>query len=312
MELWFHSCEFNPDIDFILLTDDVGVLDLRKPVNVIVIQMSWQECVHRIESLYDFKIPLVYKYKICDLRPAYGEIFREYLEDYEFWGHMDVSDTIFGNLRMFITDDLLKAYDKIHMFGHLVIYRNSDENNARYRIPLKSGKSYRDAFSVEETVCFDDMYNEISVNRIFQENGFKKIDRVPGLVVDILPYWWSFWLSGDKGEKIPRIIEWNKGRLNEITLKKGAIRYREVGYVHFQKRRIKIASDIKKEHYYLIPNCIIPADSISVTPEWLIEITKDKIYLDPAIGRFRRIVNYGKHPKVFLRKIQEQRRHRTS
>ena len=33
----------------------------------------------------------------------------------------------------------------------------------------------------------------------------------------------------------------------------------------------------KIEHYYLIPNCIIPADSISVKPEWilLIETTID-------------------------------------
>ena len=33
---------------------------------------------------------------------------------------MDVSDTIIGNLRMFITDDILRDYDKIHIVSHAV------------------------------------------------------------------------------------------------------------------------------------------------------------------------------------------------
>jgi hypothetical protein len=29
-------------------------------------------------------------YKICDWKPFYGHIFREYLVAYDFWGHCDM------------------------------------------------------------------------------------------------------------------------------------------------------------------------------------------------------------------------------
>lgn len=310
MKLWFKACKYNKDFDFILLSDDDKLAGINKPENVILVMMSWATCVQKIQSFYDFKIPLVYKYKLCDLKPAYGEIFREYLEGYEFWGHMDISDTIFGNLRNYITDDLLDFYDKIHMYGHFTLYRNTVENNGRYRIPLLSGKSYMDAFSVEETICFDEMYNEISINKIYMENGYKKIDDIQGLVIDILPFRWSFWLAQDNGKKIPRILEWDKGILKEVTLRGGNIVKREIGYVHFQKRRIANYLTVDTDHFFLIPNCVIPADLVTVTAEWLSKISKDRIYLSPMIGRIKRIINYGKHPKVFLRKLRSQQKRR--
>lgn len=187
MIVWFMCCKHNPEIDFILLTDDAEIGQLERPENVRFVNMSWDSCKERVQEHYDFRIPLQYKYKICDLRPAFGEIFHDYVDGYEFWGHMDVSDTIIGNLRKFITDDLLRDYDKIHMYGHITLYRNAPEANTRYKIPLQSGKSYRDVFKVEETMCFDDMYNEISINKIYEENSYSKIDEIEDLVADILP-----------------------------------------------------------------------------------------------------------------------------
>ncbi len=304
MKIWFQCCAYNPDIDFILITDDQGMAELGKPENVRLIQMSWEDCKKRIEAAYDFNVPLVYKYKICDLKPAYGELFRDCLEEYDFWGHIDISDTIFGNLRAFITDELLNTYDKIHMYGHLTLYRNIPEVNARYRIPLSTGQSYRDVFTVEETMSFDEMYNEISINQIYKENHYSKIDRVPGLVVDILPYFWSFWLSQDRGVKIPRVLEWNQGVLKEIVLADEQIRAREIGYVHFQKRKISIDLTDTVDHFYLVPNCILPAASVTLTPEWLKQVSTDRTYWAPVVGRVNRIINYAKHPRVFMRKLR--------
>ncbi len=303
MKLWFQSCAYNMDIDFILITDDKEIEGLLKPDNVHCHYLAWDSCKKKIQSHYDFNVPLVYKYKICDLKPAFGEIFREYLEGYDYWGHIDVSDTIFGNLRRFITDDLLESYDKIHMFGHLILYKNTEEVNVRYRIPLKSGKSYRDVFAVEETMCFDEMYHEISINQIYKENKYRMIDRIPGLVVDILPYYWNFRLSQDKEVIIPRIIEWDKGTLNEIILEEGQIIKNEIGYVHYQKRRITSCLKEGTDHYYIIPNRIIAAESVTITAEWMMTVSEDKVYWAPVKYRAKRIISYAKYPKVFIRKL---------
>lgn len=303
MMLWFMCCKYNPEIDFLLLSDDREIEQLKRPENVSFVYMSWDSYKEKVKKLYHFKVPLQYKYKICDLKPAYGEILHDYVEDYEFWGHMDVSDTIIGNFRKFITDDLLRNYDKIHMYGHMTLYRNTPEVNARYRIPLQSGKSYRDVFGVEETMSFDEMYNEISINQIYKENGYSKIDEVEDLVADILPKYYSFWLYQDKGFKTPRVFEWNKGTLFEITLEGELVRYREIGYVHYQKRKIDNCLTEVEDHFYMIPNRIISANSVTITSKWMKEVSEDKFYWKPIIGRINRIINYSKNPKVFIRKL---------
>ena len=303
MVLWFMCCKYNPEIDFVLITDDIEIEQLKRPENVRFVNMSWDSCKEMIQKHYHFKVPLQYKYKICDLKPAYGEIFHDYIEGYEFWGHLDVSDTIIGNLRKFITDDLLREYDKIHMYGHMTLYRNTPEVNARYKIPLKSGKSYRDVFMVEETMSFDEMYNEISINQIYKENNYSKIDEIEDLVADILPKHYSFWLYQDKGIKTPRLFEWNKGTLFEVILKDDLIRYREIGYIHYQKRKIINCLTEVVDHFYMIPNQIISVESVSITPKWISEVAADRFYVEPLIGRMNRIINYGKNPKVFIRKL---------
>lgn len=306
MVLWFKCCKYNPEIDFILLSDDKEIEQLKRPENVRFVYMAWDTCKERIQKHYSFRVPLQYKYKICDLKPAYGELFADYVEGYGFWGHMDVSDTIFGNLRKFITDDLLRDYDKIHMYGHMTLYRNTHEVNARYRIPLLSGKSYRDVFMVEETMSFDEMYNEISINQIYKENNYNKIDEIEDLVADILPKYYGFWLFQDKGIKTPRVFEWNNGKLFEIILEGEIVRYREIGYVHYQKRRITNCLTEAENHYYMIPNRIISANAVLITPQWLNEVSVDKKYWDPVIGRVNRIINYSKNPKVFIRKLMSK------
>lgn len=302
-KLWFMCCKYNREIDFFLFTDDIEIDNLKRPENVHLVYMSWDFFKERVQKLYHFPVALQYKYKICDLKPAYGEIFRDYVEGYEFWGHMDVSDTIIGNLRKFITDELLRDYDKIHMYGHMTLYRNTTEVNSRYRIPLQSGKSYKDVFGKEETTSFDEMYNEISINQIYKENNYKKIDEIKDLVADILPKYYGFWLFQDKGLKKPRVFEWNKGTLYEIVLEDELVRYREIGYVHYQKREIKYCMTKVTSHFYMIPNRFISADAVTLSTRWLKEVSTDRIYWEPLIGRIKRIIAYSKNPKVFIRKL---------
>ena len=57
--------------------------------------------------LVDFEIVLNEPYDLCDFKVAYGEIFQEYLEPYDFWGFCDC-DLIYGDIRHFLTEELLE------------------------------------------------------------------------------------------------------------------------------------------------------------------------------------------------------------
>jgi hypothetical protein len=70
-------------------------------------------------------------YKICDWKPFYGHIFREYLVAYDFWGHCDM-DVIWGDIESHFSDDMLTKYDVLTpsssgVIGHCTIYRNTPE-----------------------------------------------------------------------------------------------------------------------------------------------------------------------------------------
>ena len=80
---------------------------------------------------FDFSIYLDHPYKLCDYKPAYGYIFAEYAHGYDYWGHCDMTDCIFGNLRKFLSDDFLSGADKFMFLGHMTLYRNTDEINRR-------------------------------------------------------------------------------------------------------------------------------------------------------------------------------------
>ena len=55
----------------------------------------------QVQKMFDFPIYLDHPYKLCDYKPAYGYIFPEYTKGYDYWGHCDMTDCIFGNLRKF-------------------------------------------------------------------------------------------------------------------------------------------------------------------------------------------------------------------
>lgn len=303
-QLWSQSCAENPSIDFLLFLDDKSVFKLTVPQNIKLYKMSWEECKNLIGRTIKYNVSLVYPYKLCDLKPAYGQIFSEYLHGYDFWGHLDMTDTILGNLRKFINDDLLETYDKVHSFGHMTLYRNSLECNERFLIPPKCGVTVAELFARDEVTGFDEMDHPWSINTIYKENGFSLLPRIPNLVDDILPHDWNFALAEDKGEWKPRAYEYNNGSLYEVTIANEQLHYREIGYIHFQKRRIKIEDGINKNHYYIIPNEAL--SSFEMYPELLKEVSRKRIYLEPAKARFKRFLWYVRRPKVFIRKIRER------
>ena len=108
---YLHSCRYNPTIDFLILTNnDDPILEL--PANVTILPYSIEQLKADASKSLGFEIAVESGYKLCDFRPAYGYIYSEIIKDYDFWGYCDI-DVIFGNIRAFMTDELLNEYDII-------------------------------------------------------------------------------------------------------------------------------------------------------------------------------------------------------
>jgi hypothetical protein len=132
-QVWLDSCKDNPTIDWLLFTNDKSQYEY--PSNVKVQYTTFEDIQVLIKRNYEFDVKIESPYKLCDYKIAYGEIFKEYLVNYDFWGYCDV-DLIWGDIRKFYTNELLDEYDKIGNQGHATIYRNDIEVNARYNLKL--------------------------------------------------------------------------------------------------------------------------------------------------------------------------------
>lgn len=130
-QLWLDSCKYNSTVDWLFFTDcDLSSFDV--PANVQIIKSSFEEIKAKIQSLFSFKISLNKPYKLCDFKPVYGEAFTEELQNYDFWGFCDI-DLIWGDIRKFITDEILEKYDRVLTHGHCSLFRNTQEVNKAYR-----------------------------------------------------------------------------------------------------------------------------------------------------------------------------------
>lgn len=135
-DLFLHSVSYNEDYNFIIFSDIQ--VDRELPRNLELVQMTKEELSKNISTKCKVPFHLLNPYKLCDLKPAYGHIFEDYLNDYDFWGHVDI-DLVLGNLNNFlINDDKLDVYDLISfrkewISGSFCLYKNKDEVNKLYQ-----------------------------------------------------------------------------------------------------------------------------------------------------------------------------------
>lgn len=173
-QLFLNSCEKNKNFNWLIITDNK--IKHRNPENVRVINMTFSELKNKIQKLHKFKISLERPHKLCDYKPAYGHIFSEYISDYDWWGHCDM-DLIFGDLDNYITDNLLEKYEKLFIWGHFTLYKNTLLNNQRYLESFNEKYLYKEYFSSEKNFIFDEMYDG-SINNIYENLNIKVYDKV--------------------------------------------------------------------------------------------------------------------------------------
>ncbi len=168
---YIHSCLFNPTIDFYVITDNTEPI-VNKPINVKIIYKTFKEIKASASKILGFTVNIDNSYKLCDFKPAYGFLFPEIIRGYHFWGHADI-DIVYGNIRDFMTVDILNTYDVIssrhdYITGSFCLFRNNEQINTLFM----QSKDYKKVFSSSEHFCFDEC------NFLFQElqNGASIFD----------------------------------------------------------------------------------------------------------------------------------------
>lgn len=260
--LWLKSCETNNAIDFIVLTDDHT--KYQYPKNVKVKYCTFDEIKKRIQDHFDFPIVLDRPWRLALFKPAYGEIFEKELQNYEFWGFCD-ADLMWGDIRAFITDDLLVTYERIGTKGHASIYRNDKVVNARYKNIVSETANYKTVFSGKSEYSFDEngmdeIYNVLNIPFYFKPN-FAHLEK----------YESSFYLKRLPTEKLYtnkyQVFLWENGKLNRVYLEQGKIVCDEYMYIHFFLRPMKyIYGGADCQRYVMFPDVVKPfSDRITVS-----------------------------------------------
>lgn len=285
---WLESCATNTTINFLIITDQ----DIKSDYpNIRIINSTLSEVKQKIEEYVEFTVNLNKPYKLCDFRPIYYKIFSEYLNGYDFWGYCD-NDMILGDIRHFITDEILNSYDYILGMGHMHLQRLNDP---KYEQVWKSsgcnkkGLTWKEVFTNEENCWFDELPHGVSAQyfrmhpekffsgftstgRYFEACDFKYKDSFIDTFNTYSVYSTSMYKIGAKEfpfwtrkqtDDLRNIVYIKQGnKLYKAGICNHGVKYEEILYAHFYKRKLHIHTT--NTHNYIIrPNAFIKMKQIT-------------------------------------------------
>jgi hypothetical protein len=251
--LVLRSMAHNPDVHWLLLTD--SPVD-GAPANVEVRVCEFRDLAERIGANFEFDVSLDRPYKLCDFRPAFGEIFHDELVGYDFWGHSDL-DVLFGRISDHLPPEAFEA-DKILFQGNFALYRNTAEAARWYRHEV-GRVSYRQAMTRPEAMHFDEW---AGIYYIVEDLGVACWQR--DVIFDL-----SFHMYRTRDEaaegRDPRRYAWEDGEVCEYRLQDGRVERRTALLVHLQKRQMRApAQDVlDSDRFWILANRFSVQDRVS-------------------------------------------------
>jgi len=228
--LFLESCSRNPLINWLILTDDNSAF--QYPSNVTREHITLDAINERVKKCFgggNFAIRS--PYKLCDYKPVYSLLFPEFLGGYEFWGHCDI-DIVWGDLQKVIFPLLEMDYVRIFKYGHLTIYRNTEEARNLFKLPY-SGLTYQEALTTSISCGFDE---NKGTWQLAKENGISVFhDEIcfdlkrPGFENTLQAY------NANNDEC--QCFLWEDGHIYRYyRTERGEIGREERAYIHFQQR----------------------------------------------------------------------------
>ena len=233
MQAYLTSCRYNESIDFHIFTDSPP--PKSPPKNVMFSSVSFDDYCEKVSDRLNINFKPKNAYKLCDIKPAYGKIHKDILEDYDFWGFGDI-DVILGDIRSFLTDKLLDKYEffsthESRIAGHFTVMKNNDD----WLNMFMKRDDWKKAFESQEHVAFDEKsFSKLFIKfknlplklrdimcKLFLQNArkayIKEMYSTPGLRYN--------WIDGSRN--FPTEWYWKNGKLTNNACDK------EFLYFHF-------------------------------------------------------------------------------
>ena len=157
-EYHYDTC-LNQNIDFYIFTDQEVDPKFNAP-NVKFVPMNTETIEKRLLTKTGREIKIKNNYKFCDIRPAYADIFEEYLVGYDYVGWYDI-DTLFGDVLAwfgpyFNNFDAISFGEDGHIYnrlsGPLTIVRNIPRMTRAYA----NDPVFYETMKVEEYAEYDE------------------------------------------------------------------------------------------------------------------------------------------------------------
>lgn len=311
-QLFLNTCAYNIDFNWLIITDSKQ--KYRIPSNVLFKYMSFEDIQNLVKKKIDSGAVLDRPYKLCDYKPTYGYLFEELIVNYQFWGHCDV-DTLMGHLSDFITEELLDNYDKLFCLGHMVLYRNTHENNRFFMSKYKEKFPYKDVFSVNEIKVFDeDGYNDYNINQMFLSAG--KPVFCEDYSMNVCVYSTKFKRTFYKGlNEYPQthgygiesykeaIYIWDHGDLVRYYISEDGkyLKKESFMYMHLQSRFMRIKDDIfKSSIIQIMPNKFVNFEGVDISIQSFYKVRKKSL-------NFHKIQQYYKfHIKKYFLMLKKK------
>ncbi|MCI8635369.1 MAG: hypothetical protein HFJ05_07190 [Eubacterium sp.] len=247
--MWLKSAEQNKMIDFLIFSDQ----EINShSENIYYYKTTMKEELQRYSIKINRTISIDDAYKFCDCRLFFGLFYEDFLKKYDFWGYCDI-DLAFGDIRKFITNEVLDIYDRIYQYGHLSLYRNNDKMKYIFELP-GSIYSLDEVFEGKAKTTIEEYFG---VNRICKINKIRCYTKID--YADLVPFYPKrLNLSIPRKNYMHQIFLWEDGRAYRLYYSEKQIKKEELVYIHWQKRKPQLDSSIK---YFYNKNKII------ITPE---------------------------------------------
>lgn len=246
--LWLKAVENNSTVDFCVISDLINDTYIL-PENVRVVDLPYEEFKERIKKSFPFKISISNLGRISQFRPAFAYIFPDIVDGYDYWGFIEC-DLIPGNIRKFITDEVLENNQKIFKLGHFQIFENNKYMNTLFMQHSLSALSYKYAFK-HNILFFEEL---LGMHNIACSKNIKTFTN--NVFSDVLSAKYMFTTSQYGYPDISSkecIFAYNGGDLFRYYCTNGELICEETLYVHLQKRNMKYETD-NSNKYLIIPN----------------------------------------------------------
>lgn len=286
--VWLRGAEWNASVDFFCFFDHPFESSAE---NIHLVLTTMEEEIRRISDAVGEKIRIRNAYKFCDLRPFFALGYEEYIAGYDFWAYCDI-DMVFGDLRHFLTDEVLSSYDRFYEYGYLSVFRNCERMNHLYDLP--GGIYSRRAIFRGKGKCTPE--EQYGLYRISEKNGVSWY-REKNYADFYIPY--SSYILNWRENYPEQAFYWENGKVFRAYVENGTVCMEEMAFLHWQKRKpVALEGALEAGSFFLTPTVFVPKkpglpsreEIVRVNPPLSEEEKKDqdRVYLKKKMNDFRK------------------------